>query len=385
MDIKPFEIHVPERTIDDLRERLARTRWPDAVADAGWDYGASLEYVRELAGYWRDTFDWPAQEAALNRLPHFRASVDGFGIHFIHQRGTGPAPMPLIVTHGWPFSVLEELKILPLLTDPGAHGGDSADAFDIVVPSLPGFGFSDRPRERGVGSVRAAELWHRLMTDGLGYERFGAQGGDIGAIVTSRLGFAYPGSVIGIHISTAMVTPPPYLGEDARELSAAERDLMAERERWYAAEHGYSHMHRTKPQTLSFGLNDSPAGMLAWIVEKFRTWSDCGGDVETRFTKDELLSNATIYWATETIGSSVRSYYESAKASWSFGKDERVAVPTGFALYPGESSRPPREWSERSFNVQRWTVMPSGGHFGTWEEPELTAEDIRAFFRPLRS
>jgi pimeloyl-ACP methyl ester carboxylesterase len=383
MDVQPFKIRVPEAILEDLRERLARTRWPDEIADSGWDYGSNLAYIQELVECWRTQFDWRVQEAAINSFAHFRASVDGFGIHFIHERGKGPNPLPLIITHGWPGSFFEMSKITPLLTDPGSHGGDPEDAFHVVAPSMPGYGFSDHPASRGMHVFKIADLWAQLMTEDLGYRRFGAQGGDWGAGVTAYLGFAHPDNLVGIHV-TSMTRPTPYLGPGSKALSEAEKALLKQRESWLLAEGGYSHLQGTKPQTLSYGLNDSPAGLAAWIVEKYRTWSDCGGDVERRFTKDELLTTATIYWATQTISSSTRLYYETQNQPWAMKRGERIRVPSAMAVFPKEISHPPREWGERSYNVRRWTEMPRGGHFAALEEPELLAQDIRAFFRPLR-
>lgn len=380
MEVQPFKVAVDDWVMEDLRRRLAGTRWPDEIPASGWDYGSNLAYLKELVEYWRTSFDWRAQEKLINSFNHFRAEVEELNIHFIHERGKGPNPTPLIITHGWPSSFFEMYKIVPLLADPGSHGGDPADAFDVVAPSLPGFGFSDRPTQRGMDILRVADLWAKLMTEKLGYLRFGAQGGDIGAGVTSRLGFAYPENLTGIHL-TSVTRPTPYLGPGARELSDAEKAHLDQREKWQQAEGGYSHIQGTKPQTLSYGLNDSPAGLAAWIVEKYRTWSDCGGDVESRFTKDELLTTITIYWITQTISSSTRMYYENQRQVWSLKSGERVQVPSGIALFPQEISRPPREWAERSYNVCRWTEMPRGGHFAALEEPELLAQDIRAFFR----
>jgi len=387
MDVQPFKIQVPEETLTDLQERLAQTRWSDEIPGSDWDYGTNLAYLQELVDYWQTSFNWRAQEEAINRFSHFRADVDGLGIHFIHERGKGPNPMPLVITHGWPGSFFEMSKITPLLTDPASHGGDAADAFHVVTPSMPGYGFSDHPTKPGMHVLRVSDLWVKLMTEGLGYNRFGAQGGDWGASVTAYLGFAYPENLIGIHL-TSMTRPTPYLGPGSTPLSEAEQALMKQREDWLQAEGGYSHIQGTKPQTLSYGLNDSPAGLAAWLVEKYRTWSDCGGDVEKRFTKDELLTTITIYWVTQSINSSTRLYYENAKETakhpWDMKQGERISVPAAMAVFPGEISRPPREWGERSYNVQRWTEMPSGGHFAALEEPERLAEDIRAFFRPLR-
>jgi pimeloyl-ACP methyl ester carboxylesterase len=380
MEVQPFKVAVDDWVMEDLRRRLAGTRWPDEIPASGWDYGSDLAYLKELVEYWRTSFDWRAQEKLINSFNHFRAEVEELNIHFIHERGKGPNPTPLIITHGWPSSFFEMYKIVPLLADPGSHGGDPADAFDVVAPSLPGFGFSDRPTQRGMDILRVADLWAKLMTEKLGYLRFGAQGGDIGAGVTSRLGFAHPENLTGIHL-TSVTRPTPYLGPGARELSDAEKAHLDQREKWQQAEGGYSHIQGTKPQTLSYGLNDSPAGLAAWIVEKYRTWSDCGGDVESRFTKDELLTTITIYWITQTISSSTRMYYENQRQVWSLKSGERVQVPSGIALFPQEISWPPREWAERSYNVCRWTEMPRGGHFAALEEPELLAQDIRAFFR----
>ena len=383
MDVQPFKIQVPEAVLEDLRERLARTRWPDEIPGSGWDYGSNLAYIKELVEYWRTGFDWRAQEKAMNAFTQFRATVDGLGIHFIHERGKGPNPLPIIITHGWPKTAFEMSKIIPLLADPASHGGDPADSFDVVVPSGPGYGFSDHPTQRGMDYWRIADLWAQLMTDGLGYQRFVAQGGDWGASVTAGLGYSYPEHVVGIHM-TLVGGAQPYLGPGARELSEAEKAYIEERESWRQAEGGYAHIQGTKPQTLAYGLNDSPAGLAAWIVEKWRSWSDCGGDVERRFTKDELLTNVTIYWVTQTINSSTHLYYESQRSTWSLKQGDRIEVPCAMALFPRELFHQPREWAERSLNLQRWTEMPRGGHFAALEEPELLVEDIRAFFRQFR-
>jgi pimeloyl-ACP methyl ester carboxylesterase len=383
MEILPFTIQVADTALADLRERLARTRWPDALEGVEWEYGADLAFMKELASYWRTGFDWRAQEAAINAFAHFRATVGGLGIHFIHARGAGPAPLPLIVTHGWPGSFVEMLKILPLLTDPARHGGDPRDSFDIVVPSLPGYGFSDRPTEQGMHPFRIADLWAELMR-GLGYRRFGAQGGDWGSSVATCLGFAHAEDVVGIHLNYIPGSYSPYLGPEAPALTEAEHAFLRARDEWVQTEGGYSQIQRTKPQTLAYGLNDSPVGLAAWIVEKFRAWSDCDGDIERRFTKDELLTNITIYWVTQTIASSARLYYESRRRPLRFQQGERVQPPCGVARFAKETPMPPREWVERSYNLQRWAELPRGGHFAALEEPELLAEDIRAFFRPLR-
>ena len=383
MAVESFRIAVPDEALQDLKERLQRTRFSGEIPGSEWDYGTNLAYLKELVDYWINHFDWRAQERLINGFSHFKAPVDGQGVHFIHEKGQGPNPLPLIITHGWPGSFFEMYKVIPRLSNPAAHGGDPADAFDVVAPSMPGYGFSDHTVQRGMDVLSVGDVMAKLMTDVLGYQRFGAQGGDWGASVTAKLGYSYPANVVGIH-STSVTRPTPYLGAGARPLTEAEQGLLQQREDWLAAEGGYSHIQGTKPQTLSYGLNDSPAGLAAWIVEKYRTWSDCGGDVERKFTKDELLTTITIYWVTETINSSTRLYYETLRKPWNLAEGDRIEVPCGIAVFPAEISRPPREWAERSYNVQQWTVMPSGGHFAALEEPELLVADIRSFFRPLR-
>ena len=382
MDVQPFTVDVSDAVLEDLDRRLAGARWPDEIPGVGWDYGSNLAYVQELVEYWRSGFDWRAQERLINAMSHYRATVAGMGIHFVHEKGKGQNPMPLVLTHGWPGTFFEMHKVIPLLTDPASHGGDAADAFDVVVPSMPGYGFSDHTSQRGMHVLRTSDMWVELM-HGLGYARFGAHGGDWGASVTNYLGFAYPQHLIGIH-TTSITRPTPYLGEGSRPLSEAETAFLKQREAWVDAEGGYAHIQGTKPQTLSYGLNDSPVGLAAWIVEKYRTWSDCGGDVERRFSKDVLLTTVMIYWVTQTINSSTRLYYETLRHPWSLKQGERIEAPTGIAAFPAEISRPPREWAERSFNLKQWTPMPSGGHFAALEEPQRLVEDIRSFFRPLR-
>ncbi len=384
MDVRPFTIDVEDSVLDDLRQRLAGTRWPDEMPNSGWDYGSNLGYVKELVEYWRTEFDWRAQEAKLNAFSHFKSEVDGLDIHFIHEKGKGPNPMPLIITHGWPSCFFEMTKIIPLRTDPASHGGDAADSFDVVAPSLPGFGFSDHAQDRGMEVQRVAGMWNKLMTQNLGYTKFAAQGGDIGSGVTARLGYAHADTLYGIHL-TSITRPTPYLGPGSSPLTDAEQALITQRDKWFADEGGYNHIQGTKPQTLAYGLNDSPAGLAAWIVEKYRTWSDCGGDVEKSYTKDELLTIVTIYWVTQTISSSTRMYYENQKAVWTMNRDEKVAAPAGMAMFPQEISKPPREWGERSYDVRRWTEMTSGGHFAALEAPQLLAEEVRAFFRGFRN
>ena len=382
MHLETFRIAASDAALADLRERLVRTRLPDEIPGSGWTYGTNLAYMRELVAYWRDRYDWRAAEAALNCFPQFRARVGGLGIHFIHRRGVGPKPLPLVITHGWPGSIAEFVAIIEPLADPASHGGTAADAFDVIAPSMPGYGFSDHPLEPGMDPARIAALWAELMA-GLGYERFAAQGGDWGAMVTCYLGAKYAERVVGIHLN--MVPARPAREERSTEgLSAEELADLAEARRFMQEETGYQKIQGTKPQTLAYALNDSPAGLAAWIVEKFRTWSDCGGDVETRFTKDQLLTNVMLYWLPQTANSSCRLYYEAVHSDQFPPTGLRVDVPTGCAIFPKELFRPPRRWVERVFNVQRWTRMPSGGHFAAMEEPRALVEDIRTFFRPLR-
>ena len=378
----PFRIQVPDATLADLRERLARVRWPDEAPGAEWAFGSSLAYMKELVAYWKDRYDWRAAEAALNAFPQFRAEVSGLGLHFIHRHGRGPAPFPLLITHGWPGSVAEFERIIGPLADPAAHGGDAADAFDVVCPSIPGFGFSDHPREPGMTPERVAALWVELMR-GLGYRPFGAQGGDWGAIITTYLGIRHPAALAGIHLNMVLAFPPdpanPTDGLNEDELAA-----LLELERFRKEESGYTAIQGTKPQTLAYGLNDSPAGLAAWIVEKFRAWSDCGGEIERRFRKDELLTNLMLYWVPATASSSSRLYCEAIRSGDFPPRDFRVTVPTGCAIFPREIMRPPRAWVERCYELARWTPMPAGGHFAAMEEPAALVDDVREFFRPLR-
>jgi pimeloyl-ACP methyl ester carboxylesterase len=382
MPPEPFEIAVPDEVLDDLRDRLARTRWPDEIPGRGWDYGTELGFLRDLVADWRERYDWRAAERALNRLPHFRAEVGGLGIHFLHQRGHGPRPLPIVVSHGWPGSFIELLPLVPRLTDPERFGGRAEDAFDVVVPSLPGFAFSDRPREPGMTKTKIAGLWVELMRDVLGYRRFAARGGDIGSGITALLGLDHPEAVVGIHVSDCI---EPCLGPGSPPLTAAEERFREEERRWMAAEGAYDHIQATKPQTLAYGLNDSPAGMAAWIVEKLRSWSDCGGDLDRRFPRDDVLTHLTIYWVTATINSANRLYFERDREPRRLSPGQRVEVPCAVALFPADIDHPPREWAERAYRVERWTDMPRGGHFAAWEEPDLLAADVRAFFRPLRA
>lgn len=382
MGIEPFSMPFSQPAVDDLRARLGRTRWPDQIQGSAWEYGVDLQFLREICGYWRDQFDWKAQVEKLSAFHHYRYVADGFGIHFIHERGKGSAPIPLILTHGWPGSFLEMLRIIPLLTDPANNGGDPSDSFDVVVPSMPGYGFSDRPIHRGLNTFAIAASWARLMTE-LGYSRFAAQGGDIGAGVSTILGLRHAPRIIGIHLNYIPGSYRPPI-EGGTKLEQVEEEFLQDASRWYDQHGAYAHVQGTHPQTAAYGLNDSPAALAAWILEKFRDWSDCDGDLYRRFTRDELLSNVTLYWVTETIHSSFRLYYEGRKAPLHFGPGDFVHVPCAIAHFPKEAPFPPRNWVERGYNVQRWTEMPRGGHFAAMEEPELLAEDIHAFFRGFR-
>lgn len=381
--VEPFSLPFSASAVDDLRDRLRRTRWLEATPGAAWAYGFDRQFLLDLCGYWRDHFDWKAQLERLSTFRHFQLQTKAGRIHFIHERGKGPAPLPLILTHGWPGSFVEMMRMIPLLTDPGAHGGDPEDAFDVVVPSLPGYGFSDAPGEPGINTFRIAELWVELM-QALGYERFAAQGGDIGAGVSTVLGLRHAEHIIGIHLNFIPGSYRPALAP-GEELGVEEQKFLADAARWQDENGAYAHIQGTRPHTAAYALNDSPAGLAAWIVEKFREWSDCGGDVYRSFTRDELLTNVTLYWMTQTIGSSFRLYYEGRRAPLHFSEGEFVHPPCGVARFPKEIFFPPREWVERGYNVQRWMEMPKGGHFAAAEEPQLLAEEIRAFFRGLRS
>lgn len=375
---EPFVSRTAPEAIEDLRARLRATRWPDAPEDAGWSLGTDLDYLRELVAYWADGFDWPAQEAALARLPRFRTRVGGLGIHFVHARAVAPAGpvLPLVLCHGWPDSFWRYSKVVSLLTDPGSHGADPADAFDVVVPDMPGFGYSDRPTGPPLSSVAVAGLWAELMRT-LGYERFGAAGGDLGSHVSRYLALDHPDRVAAVHRTDGGL---PVFAGDPATLTAAERAWFAEAATWGATEGAYGAIHRTKPQTVAAALNDSPAGLAAWIVEKLQSWSD--GGVE-RYTRDEILTNITIYWLTGTIGSSMRMY--NANSAIPAGQlTRRVEVPSGFSVFRGDVVRPPRAWLERTANAVRVTEPDRGGHFAAFEEPELYAQELRDFFRPYR-
>ena len=381
MEPRPFTVRIDDAVIADLKERLARVRWPDEVPGGGWQYGSELAYLRELIAYWRDAFDWRVQEAKLNEFRQFTAPVAGIDLHFIHQPGVGPNPLPLLLSHGWPSSVWEFHKLIPLLTDPARFGGDPADAFTVIAPSLPGYAFSYRPNQPRFGTFEIADAFATLMTEVLGYRSYVAHGGDWGSSITARLGLDYADRLRAIHVTLLPIRrdlPRP------QHPTPEEEQYLADLAQWQAEETGYQMIQGTRPQTLAYGLTDSPTGLAAWIVEKFRAWSDCDGDVERSYTKDELLTTVMLYWATGAINSSFWPYYARLHGGWQLPADARVEVPTAHARFPREIVRPPRAWAERGLNIQRWTEMPSGGHFAALEEPELLANDLREFFRQFR-
>lgn len=384
----PFEIAFDQATLDDLQNRLARTRWPGEIDNADWKMGTNEAYLKKLCWYWQHEFDWKKQEAYLNSFPQFKTQIDGHGIHFIHQKGEGQHSIPLLLTHGWPDSFVRFLKLIPLLTKADPNGV----SFDVVVPSLPGHGFSDIPTEGGMNAKGIAGLFADLMTQELGYEKFVAHGGDVGSEVTEQLALYHADALLGIHL-----TDIPYhhiITADEDKLSKAEKDYKQEVTQWQQTEGAYNAIQSTKPQTLAYGLNDSPAGLAAWQIDKFYAWSDCGGDLESCFTKDELLTNITIYWVTQTINSSARRYNEAMKDMMQemfnplvklnpFNKTGTKAdVPTAVAQFQTDLL-PPREFAEKFFAIRQWTKLPKGGHFAAMEQPDLLADDIRQFVASL--
>jgi len=380
---KPFKIHVADDVLADLRERLARARFPDEPPIQPWSTGTSVEYMRELLRYWRDGFDWRSQEAKLNAFPQFTVPLAGIDLHFIHAQGRGPKPLPLLLSHGWPGSVFEFYKIIPMLTDPARFGGDPADAFTVVAPSLPGYTFSFKPNQPRFAVEQIAEVSAQLMTDVLGYKRFAAQGGDWGSFVTSRLGYAFADRVVGIHLNLLSVRRDP---KTLANPSPDEKAFLEQLNHWLKEETGYQWIQGTKPTTLAFGLTDSPLGLAAWLVEKFRTWTDCSGNPENALTRDEMLTDIMLYWVTGAIGSSFWPYYVRMYGPWPIPEGATINVPTGYVEFPKEILRPPRSVAQSMYaNIQRWTKMQKGGHFAALEQPEALAADVREFFRPLRA
>ena len=379
--VRAITIHVPDAVLDDLRSRLARTRVPDQIPGTGWEYGTDRAYLEGLLDYWQNGFDWRAQEQRINELDNYVTSIDGVDVHFIHVKSPNPDAMPLLMTHGWPGSFVEFLDLVGPLTDPAAYGGDPADAFDLVIPSLPGFGFSGKTAERGYSPERMSDILATLMAR-LGYERYGAQGGDWGGIISRSLAGNYPEHVIGLHSNFILGGPPP--GVDPSEgVSPEEMAMREERTEAFAEGSAYQEIQGTKPQSLGWALNDSPAGLAAWIVEKFQGWTDNDGSPESAIDRDAMLTNITLYWVTQTITSSIRIYYESRHAP-TLRPVPYVQVPTAGAIFPKEIYFTPRAWAESRYNIVRWTVMPRGGHFAALEEPDLLVDDVRAFFRELR-
>lgn len=382
--VVPFTIRVPDAVLVDLKDRLARARLPDELEGVGWQYGTNQAYLKELIAYWRDKFDWRAQERRLNQFEQYKTNIAGLDIHFIHRRSKHPGALPLMMTHGWPGSFMEFSKMIGPLTDPVAHGGRAEDAFHVVIPSVPGYGFSDKPHKPGYNARQMAGLMVALMAR-LGYNRYGAQGGDIGAGISTEMALQDPTHMIGLHLNLCNAPPPQGTGDPTAGVPPAELARMKERQEFFSdEERGYSHIQGTKPQTLGYALNDSPVGLAAWIVEKFRTWCDCGGDVERKFSKDELLTNITIYWVTQTPTSAARYYYEGRHTTGT-PANVRIEVPTACAVFPKELFYGPRSWLERRYNLRRFTDMPRGGHFAALEEPELMVNDLRAFYRDLRA
>ncbi|MGO9423315.1 epoxide hydrolase family protein [Roseiarcus sp.] len=380
---EPFTYHVPDSDLTDLRERLKRARFPDQAHGEPWAYGTSVDYLRKLADYWRDGFDWRVQEARLNAFPQFRIERQDTDLHYLHVPGKGPHPTPLLLMHGWPGSVFEFLDLIPRLTDPAAHGGDAADSFTVVAPSLPGYGLSFRPGQKRFGVEEIADIFADLMSETLGFKRFGVQGGDWGGITATRMGAVHADRLIGLHVNLLAVRRDRDMDKNP---TPEERVFLDDLNHWLNEETGYQWIQGTRPQTLSFGLTDSPVGLAAWIVEKFRAWSDCGGDVESVFTRDQMLANNSFYWFTGAIGSSFYPYYFRRHRPWMIPEGAAVTAPTGYAEFPREILRPPRSVAEKTFtDIRRWTVMPKGGHFAAMEQPDALADDVRAFFRPLCS
>ena len=376
---EPDPIAVPQPVLDDLRERLSRTRWPNQLAGVGWEMGTEREYLQSLLAYWKDSFDWRAQERRFNAFDPTVTEIDGQRIPFLHARSPEPDALPLLISHGWPGSVAEFLDVLGPLSDPRAHGGDPVDAFHVVAPSLPGYGFSGPTSERGWNPRRMAAAFAQLMA-ALGYDRYGTQGGDWGSIISQNVSDLDPDHVCGLHLNFITVPRP----KDAPELTADEQKERDNVVAFRTTGAGYQEIQGTKPQTLGYALEDSPAGLCGWITEKFAAWTDCDGDVEREFTKDQLLTNITTYWVTATATSSTRLYYEMRQAGRSAIPQDYVRVPTGVANYPGEVTRTPRSWAEHRYNITYWEDLPRGGHFAAMQVPDLFVPDVRAFFRTVR-
>jgi len=379
---EPFELHVPDAAIADLGARLARTRFPDQPPGAPWATGTDVAWLRGLVDHWRESFDWRAAEARLNAFPQYKVALAGIDLHFLHVPGAGPDPCPLLLAHGWPGSVVEFLELIPRLTDPARFGGDAAESFTVVAPSLHGYGLSFAPGQTRFAVAEIADCFAALMTDVLGYRRYAAQGGDWGSFIVSLLAHAHPERLIGIHLNLLPLRRDPKMVADP---SPEERAYLDQLAGFLKEETGYQWIQGTRPQTLAFALTDSPAGLAAWIVEKFRTWSDCGGDLDSVFTKDQLLANIALYWFTGAIGSSFWPYYARMHGPWPIPDGATIDVPCGYAEFPREILHPPRSLAARVYSdIRRWSVMARGGHFAAMEQPAALAEEVRAFLRPLR-
>jgi pimeloyl-ACP methyl ester carboxylesterase len=378
----PFKLDVDPEILGDLNRRLAAARLPDEPPLPAWSTGTSVDYMRDLLAYWRSGFDWRAHERKLNAFRQFKVPLGDIDVHFIHEPGVGPRPFPLLLSHGWPGSVWEFHRLIPMLTDPGRHGGDPADAFTVVAPSLPGYTLSFKPGQKRFSVEDIADTFATLMTDVLGYTRFAAQGGDWGSFVTARLGYRYAARTVGIHLNLMPVRRDPKAVETA---NAAERRYLDELNAFLKEETGYQWIQGTRPTTLAYGLTDSPAGLAAWIVEKFRAWTDNDGTPDSAVSRDDMLANIMLYWVTGAIGSSFWPYYARMHGPWPIPEGSTVDVPMGYTQFPREILRPPRSLCERTFtNIVRWSEMPRGGHFAALEQPEALAREIREFFRPLR-
>ncbi len=375
--IRPFSVDISASDVADLRERLGRTRWPNPVPTNDWSQGIPLGYMQELCRYWESEYDFQAAEARLNAYPQFLTEIDGLDVHFLHGRSPEPGAFPLVLTHGWPGSIVEFLEVIGPLTDPASHGGDPADAFHVVCPSLPGYGFSAKPTELGWGIDRIARAWMALMPR-LGYDRYGAQGGDWGAMVTASIGRQDPGHVAGIHLNMPVASPDR---ETFSELTPFEQRTLEDLAAHRKTGTGYSKQQSTKPQTLGYGLADSPAGQCAWIVEKFYEWTDCDGHPENAVSRDTLLDNVLVYWLTNSGASSARLYWESFTAV----DMTEIGVPTGASIFPKEIIRMSQRWAAKRFtNIQYWNELERGGHFAAAEQPETFVDEVRAFFRLVR-
>ena len=377
----PYTIRVSDAVVADLKVRLARTRFPDEIPGSGWEFGTDLAYMKELVAYWRDTFNWREQEGRLDRFDQFKTKVDGLDIHFIRQRAKSANALPVIFVHGYPDSFVTFSKVIDALSDPVSHGGRAEDAVDVIVPSLPGYGFSERPREPGWGTARVAAALSTLMAR-LGYTRYAVQGAGLGCVIGTQMALHDRAHIVAEHFNDCSVGPPAGVNDPDGGVTQAERERMTAREGELANEQAYIVMNSAKPQTVAYELIDSPVGLAAWIVDKYRAWCDCGGNPEKKFTKDELLTNITIYWVTETAGSAGRIYRESRQDPRTL--DGRIDIPTGYTVFPKNTVLPPRRWLEARYNIARWTTMPRGGHFAALEEPELFVDDLRAFFRDRR-